>query len=107
MSNEYTFVPKVYAHWRGNFVFQFRLKYKNADLNGAEEWTEWIENDPIQPSKYYGVFYDDGYPIEFKEGDYGNQTVVLELNNPFETLTRTYIIEYKDPNIDETTMNSF
>ncbi len=96
-SNVFTDEPTVYAHWRANFVFQFRIKYEQKVTNGEMAWTEWIDHDPRVSSMYYGTYFNDGFKLEFVDHDYGMKEVTLELKNPFETKALIATIEYRNP----------
>ncbi len=96
-SNLFTDEPVIYAHWRANFVFQFRFKYEQKETNGESAWTDWIDHDPRLSTLYYGTYYNDGYKLEFLAGDYGTKEVTLELKNPFETKVLVASIEYRNP----------
>jgi hypothetical protein len=94
-SDLFTYSENVYAHWRANFVLQFRFQYEQDIFDGNMAWTDWEFHDPNQPTKYWGTFFDEGYLLTFKKGDYGVKNITLELKNGEHLVTLTGSIEYR------------
>jgi hypothetical protein len=77
----------AYVHFKGNFIYQFRLRYNglNDSVNGA--WTDWKEYDLFQDKYYHDQIPTKGYNIYFVAGEYGEKTVELQLKNSYHTIT--------------------